>query len=94
MNKVRIKFDVKVSHIWAKEFIANHHDDIRARKTKLIANKCIEPDMVSKVADFCAQVETFSKMYPMEDFNVVNYNETRVFLTSNGLIQLEHAAKA
>ena len=72
----------------------NHKSLLTARKTKLLANKCIDPSMVGQVADFCAKVSTVSEIHPMEALLVVNYDKTRVFLTSEGSVCLEHARKA
>lgn len=87
------QFDVHVSSTWAKGFLSCHRNALKARKTKLLASKWLDPDMVENVVEFCAQVETVAEVYPMKGYNVVNYNETQVFLTSEGQIRLEHAAK-
>ena len=49
--------------------------------------------MVNQIADFCAQVDTVNKSYPMQALNDVNYDKTRIWFTSEGQIHLEHAGR-
>ena len=89
-----MQFNIEVSSTWAKGFLSCHKDALKARKTKLLASKQLDPAMANNVVDFCTQVETVSKFYPIKGYNVVNYNKTQVFLTNKGQIRLKHATKS
>ena len=84
--EVDLQFNVAVTKTWVKNFLQQHHNAIRARKTKLLAKKRIDPHMADQIADFCAQVETVSEFHPIQAGNVVNYNEMRVWLSPEGVI--------
>ena len=86
-------FGIEVGKKWATGFMKRHNNELSKRKTKLLASKRVSSDMAEHVAEFIGQVETVSEVYPMKATNVVNYDETRVFIADNGAIRLEHVSK-
>ena len=69
------QFHVKVSKTWAKGFLPQHKEAIKAKNSKLLANERLDPDMVESAVNFCTHVETVAEFYPMKEYNVVNYDK-------------------
>src|SRR5688500_18921787 len=63
------------------------------QKNQAISKKRIDLGMVDQVTDFIAQVNTVCEIYTMKGSDVVNYDETHVWLTLEGHIRLEHVGK-
>ena len=58
-----------------------------------MANKRTDENIQNAVAQFVAEVESFREVEPMPAKAVVNYDETRVFISNENEICVEHASK-
>ena len=92
-KQVKEIFDVEVGYKWAISFQKRHEEELKMRKTKLLASKRVDKRIPDHVLQFICQVETVSEHYPMSASNVVNYDETRVFIGVDGEICMEHISK-
>ena len=86
-------FGVEVGKSWANYFLQRHNNAISKRKTKILASKRVDGTITEHVAEFIGQVETVAEVYPMKASNVVNYDETWVYISEVGGVRLEHAGK-
>ena len=90
---VKAVFGIDVGKNQANSFIKKYKNEIQGRKTKLLASKRVDTTISEHVIEFIGQVETVAQFYVMNASNVCNYDETRVFLTDDRIIRLEHIKK-
>ena len=86
-------FNVEVSYKWALRFSLQHQNEIKQKKTKLLASKRADDTIVQEVAEFVAQLESVQERWAMWPELVVNYDETRVYVSNDGTVCLEHVSK-
>ena len=69
-------FGTDVSYPWAQRFIQRHLDGIKTKKTKLLASKRVNIDILKSVDAFIAEVENYQEKIPIKPHTTVNYDET------------------
>lgn len=92
-KQVKNIFDVNVGYKWARNFEKRNKDEMKMKKTKLLASKRVDKTIPENVVEFICQVETINEFYPMSSSTVMNYDETRVFIGMDGEIGMEHISK-
>ena len=86
-------FDLSPSRHWMNDWTKANKKHLSQRKTKHLAKKRNSSDMLAEVESFIHQVEDQRTRTTMTASNVVNYDETRVAITTDGEVVLESKAK-
>jgi hypothetical protein len=66
---------------------------IKQKKTKVLSKKRMDPWIVQECAEFIASLQESQQQLPMFASNCVNYDETRLFVTTDGISRLERVDK-
>jgi hypothetical protein len=74
-------------------WIERHELEIRKRKSKKLAKKRATTECLDHVAQFCASLEGGISNFVMQKNNCINYDETRVVMSSGSQIRLERFDK-
>ena len=90
---VRECFGKDPSRAWIKRWLSRHKSDVSPKKTKHLASKRNTTDMLAEVASFIDAVESARERWPMTASNVLNYDETRICVSTDGNILLESKGK-
>ncbi len=90
MTKV---FDVAPGRHWYRAWLKENKKFLSRRKSKHLAKKRNSNYMLTEVASFIDQVEEMRLTSPMTEHNVVNYDETRVCITTDGEMIVEFNPK-
>mgnify|MGYP001796369992 CR=1 FL=1 len=93
IQAVQELFEVEVSRHWVADFEKRHKDELTKKKAKLLTSQRGAQSIPGDVAKFIAQVQTVSDIHPMSAENVVNYDETRVFVQTGGHYVYERVTK-
>lgn len=84
---------VSISHRTLKRCIKRNEDRLTVKKSKLLSYRRMDPRVLGYVGTFCAQVMEMNERYPMVEGNVVNYDETRVYIGQGGETIIESKRK-
>ena len=76
-----------------RRWIKKRKETITLRKSKVLAQKRMDPEIMDCVGEFCAQVTEMNKRFPMSGENLANCDETRAGVSDNGDIIIESARK-
>ena len=77
----------------SRRFLKRNETEFRRRKTKILASKRADPATVDEVKNFCAALEASVANLPLTPGNCVNYDETRLYVSGDGVITLERVDK-
>ncbi|MBQ8758165.1 MAG: hypothetical protein IJZ20_00555, partial [Clostridia bacterium] len=79
-NMVKEFFEIEISVKTAKRFISRHRDCLKVRKGKLLSKKRTGSEVLVDCASFVEEVKDVARRFPLLAENVINYDETRVFV--------------
>jgi hypothetical protein len=79
---------------WCRRWISANAKWVAQRKCKHLAKKRNTDGMLAEVESFIVAVEETQSLTAMSAHNTVNYDETRVCVTTEGEVLLERAGKA
>lgn len=93
MEFVNLLWGVAISYNWIKRLKTKWKSELSKKKTKLLADKRTNKILSDDVLDFIGQVEVVKEVHPMTAKNSFNYNETQVYVSSDGTVCFEHVGK-
>ena len=82
-------FDIQPERHWYKKWMTENKKYLSKRKSKFLAKKRTSSDMLAEVSSFIGQVEAVLAHTGMTADNVVNYDEARVCIDTNGELVME-----
>ena len=74
-------FEFDLGYLWLLNFCKRIKDELTMKKTKLLSSGQCSWNILPHVAQFVADVQKLAAIIPMRACNIVNYNETRVWLS-------------
>ena len=90
---VKTLFDITPNSKWCRRWIKANVKALTPRKSKHLSKKRSTATMLGEVGSFLNAVEDSQQYLTMKASNVVNYDETRVCVSSEGEILLEKRGK-
>ena len=90
---VKALFDITPNSKWYRRWISSNKKALTPRKSKHLSKKRSTSEMVGEVGSFLNAVEDSQQFRPMKAAIVINYDETRVCVSSEGEILLERRGK-
>lgn len=90
---VRDAYDVQVSESWTRAWKKKHDKLFKPRKAKLLTAARDSDRLIVEVEDFCSAVEEVQEHYSFSAATVVNADETRIMIGSEGKVVLEFKGK-
>ena len=86
-------FDIQPQRSWCNAWLERHADSLSPRKSKHLSKKRDATGMLAEVCSFIDRVEAVRQEVYMAAHLVVNYDETRVCVSSEGEMLLERVGK-
>ena len=90
---VKALLDLTPNSKWCRRWIHSHKKALTPRKSKHLSKKRSTAAMLGEVGSFLNVVEDSQQYRTMKAGNVINYDETRVCVSSEGEILLERCGK-
>ena len=92
-EEVKLLFGKAVSAPTMKRFLKRHKDVLKVSKSKLLASKRSGMTTLHNVEEFCKRLQAVSERRKMMAANVINYDETRIFVGQGGKTVVERRDK-
>ena len=86
---IRSVFGVTISSNWVRRFNDRHKNLLSSRETTPLGEKRSNPGCLDAVKGFVDSVEKFLQEFPIAARQVVNYDESRITIRSDGKLRLK-----